>query len=142
MVQYFSVRHEKYYVFFFHFRLLSKHMFYFSDPRVKNWFLMSSPIPTLVMCTLYVLTVKKVGPWLMRDRKPFELRKILIVYNFFQVLFSTWIFYEAWVCGWGTNYSYGCEPLDKSTTPLAMRVSLLTVLMYNHCRWSFLIKTL
>lgn len=120
--------------FFLIFRLLSKHLFYFSDPRVKNWFLMSSPFPTLIMCTLYVLTVKKIGPWLMRDRKPFELRKILIVYNFFQVLFSTWIFYEAWDCGWGNTYSLGCEPLDKSTTPLAMRVSLLSAFTYTHCR--------
>lgn len=30
----------------------------------------------------------------MENRKPFELRKVLIVYNFAQVIFSAWLFYE------------------------------------------------
>ena len=30
----------------------------------------------------------------MAGRQPFNLRKILIVYNFFQTIFSAWIFYE------------------------------------------------
>lgn len=30
----------------------------------------------------------------MENRKPFQLRKVLIVYNLFQTLFSAWIFYE------------------------------------------------
>lgn len=29
-----------------------------SDQRVKDWFLMSSPFPTLAICLTYVLTVK------------------------------------------------------------------------------------
>lgn len=29
-----------------------------SDPRVKGWFLMSSPFPTLMICLTYVLIVK------------------------------------------------------------------------------------
>lgn len=34
------------------------------------------------------------GPRLMENRKPFELRKVLIVYNAIQVAFSIWLFYE------------------------------------------------
>lgn len=30
----------------------------------------------------------------MENRKPFELKNVLIVYNLIQVLFSTWLFYE------------------------------------------------
>lgn len=30
----------------------------------------------------------------MENRKPFELRKVLIVYNAAQVIFSAWLFYE------------------------------------------------
>lgn len=29
-----------------------------SDPRVNDWFLMSSPFPTLAICLTYVFTVK------------------------------------------------------------------------------------
>lgn len=34
------------------------------------------------------------GPKLMENRKPFQLQNTLIVYNLFQVLFSSWLFYE------------------------------------------------
>lgn len=35
-----------------------------------------------------------VGPKLMENRKPFNLRYTLILYNFIQVIFSAWLFYE------------------------------------------------
>lgn len=37
----------------------------------------------------------------MENRKPFELKRVLIVYNLVQVIFSTWLFYE--VCTSVTN---------------------------------------
>lgn len=86
---------------------------------------MSSPLPTMVMCLSYGLIVKKVGPWLMRDRKPFQLRKTLIIYNLLQVIFSSWLFYEAWDGAWGAGYSLRCEPVDYSNSPAAMRVSFI-----------------
>ena len=33
---------------------------------------------------------------LMKDREPYELKNILLVYNFSQVLFSFWMFMEGW----------------------------------------------
>lgn len=30
----------------------------------------------------------------MENRKPYELKNVLIVYNFLQVIFSAWLFYE------------------------------------------------
>ncbi|CAG9819055.1 unnamed protein product [Phaedon cochleariae] len=65
-----------------------------SDQRVNDWFLMSSPFYTLSICLTYVYIVKVIGPTLMENRKPFELKNVLIVYNLFQVLFSSWLFYE------------------------------------------------
>lgn len=65
-----------------------------SDPRVNNWILMSSPFPTLTICLFYAYFVKVLGPKLMENRKPFDLRKVMIWYNFFQVIFSSWLFYE------------------------------------------------
>lgn len=94
----------------------------YSDQRVKNWFLMSGPLPTMCICLTYAFIVKILGPYLMRDRKPFQLRKTLIIYNFFQVLFSAWLFYEAWDGAWGAGYSLRCEPVDYSTSPSAMRI--------------------
>lgn len=65
-----------------------------SDPRVNNWAMMSSPFPTLAICLFYAYFVKVLGPKLMENRKPFDLRRVMIWYNLFQVIFSSWLFYE------------------------------------------------
>ena len=44
------------------------------DPRVENLPLMSGPLPTVVICLLYVYIVTLWGPNYMRDRKPIEIR--------------------------------------------------------------------
>ena len=63
-----------------------------ADPRVADWFLMSSPVPTVVICGVYLLVVRIIGPLLMRDREPFSLKYPMLAYNLFQVLFNGWIF--------------------------------------------------
>ena len=64
------------------------------DPRVGHWPMMSSPFPTVANCLCYFLFCKRIGPRLMENRKPFDLRQILIYYNLAQTVFSAWIFYE------------------------------------------------
>lgn len=74
---------------------IKKHIIYIlTDPRVKDWFMMSSPIPTLLLCLSYAYFSKSLGPKLMANRKPFQLRGILVYYNLFQTVFSAWIVYE------------------------------------------------
>lgn len=55
---------------------------------------MSSPFPTLLLCASYIYFVKSLGPRLMKNRAPFELRKTIIAYNVIQVVFSIWIVYK------------------------------------------------
>lgn len=61
----------------------------------------------------------------MENRKPFQLRNVLIVYNFLQVIFSLYLFYEACFAGWLVGYNFRCEPVDHSFSPQAVRVSFL-----------------
>lgn len=104
------------------------------DPRTNNWLLMSSPFPTLAICLSYVYLVKVLGPRLMENRKPMDLRYVLIVYNLFQVLFSTWLFYELSMSGWLTgHYSLRCQPVDYSNHPVTLR-------MVNVCWWYYFSK--
>jgi len=103
------------------------------DPRVDNWLLMSSPWPTMSICLSYVYLVKVLGPKFMKNRKPYELRGVLIVYNALQVLFSTWLFYEYGQSGWFHSYSYRCQPVDYSRSELAMR-------MLHVCWWYYFSK--
>lgn len=67
----------------------------FLDPRVEDWLLMSSPLPQTIILGFYVYFVTSLGPKLMENRKPFELKKAMITYNFSIVLFSVYMCYEA-----------------------------------------------
>lgn len=64
-----------------------------SDKRVDDWPLMQSPFPTLTISTIYLLTVW-LGPKWMKTREPFQLRFLLVVYNFGMVLLNFFIFKE------------------------------------------------
>nr|QXU64614.1 fatty acid elongase 3 [Blattella germanica] len=104
-----------------------------SDPRVNDWFLMSSPFPTLAICLSYAYFVKRLGPKIMENRKPMDLRNVLIVYNLVQVIFSAWLFYESLAAGWFNHYSYRCQPVDYSNHPRALR-------MARGCWWYYFSK--
>ncbi|XP_031826836.1 very long chain fatty acid elongase AAEL008004 [Nomia melanderi] len=104
-----------------------------SDQRVKDWPLLSSPFPTLAIVLSYVYFVKVWGPKWMENRKPFDLRRVIIVYNLVQVIFSIWIFKEAIVSGWGGQYSFRCQPIDYSNDPMAVR-------MAEACWWYYFAK--
>ncbi|CAK1603819.1 unnamed protein product [Parnassius mnemosyne] len=61
---------------------------------VDEWFLMKSPVPLLFLSITYLLFVLKLGPKVMKLRQPFQLRRVIIVYNLFQVAYSCFLFYK------------------------------------------------
>ncbi|XP_076754081.1 very long chain fatty acid elongase AAEL008004 isoform X2 [Xylocopa sonorina] len=93
-----------------------------ADKRTTNWFMIGSPFPTLFICLSYVYIVKVLGPKLMENRKPFQLKNALIVYNTCQMIFSAWLFYECLMGGWWGQYSFRCQPVDYSNSPTALRM--------------------
>ena len=68
-----------------------------ADPRVADWFMMQSPIPTIILVILYLVIVY-IGPKLMKNREPFDLKPILIVYNSSLVALSAYIVFEVCAC--------------------------------------------
>lgn len=94
-----------------------------SDPRTRDWFLLSSPLPALTLLIAYLYFSLSWGPKQMEQRKPLKLRNILVVYNFFQVLLSLWLFIEGLDGAWLWKYNWVCEPVDFSNTPEALRVA-------------------
>lgn len=84
---------------------------------------MSNPTHLLAIVASYVYFSTSLGPRIMRDRKPFQLRNTMIVYNFIQVVLSIYLVHEALMAGWATGYSYRCQPVDYSNSPQALRVS-------------------
>lgn len=53
---------------------------FFTDKRTRGWFLVDSPIPTLIFTAIYLYLVW-LGPKLMAKRKPFQLKWVLLPYN-------------------------------------------------------------
>ncbi|KAM3876169.1 ELOVL fatty acid elongase 8b [Diretmus argenteus] len=104
------------------------------DKRTDPWLLVYSPVPVLVVFLGY-LCVVWAGPRLMKHREPVDLKAVLIVYNFAMVCLSAYMFYEFLVTSWLSNYSYLCQPVDYSTSPLAMR-------MASVCWWFFFSKVI
>lgn len=67
-------------------------------PIVDEWFLMGSPMNILSILAIYLLFVLKIGPKLMENRKPFELKKIMLLYNAYQVIISLYLCYHVSNC--------------------------------------------
>ncbi|KAG8598811.1 hypothetical protein GDO81_002746 [Engystomops pustulosus] len=101
-----------------------------ADPRVEDWPLMSSPIPQTLIIGAYIYFVTSFGPKLMENRKPFDLKGIMAVYNFFMVLFSVYMCYEFLMSGWATGYSFQCDIVDYSRSPQALRMAWTCWLFY------------
>lgn len=104
-----------------------------ADPRAKSLPFMDNPLPTLGMMISYLLFVLWLGPLYMRDRKPMDLRRVIIFYNMFQVLLSGYMFYEHLMAGWLQGYSLTCQTVDYDDGPLSRR-------MFNLCYVYYLSK--
>lgn len=70
------------------------------NPRIRLFNIQFSVF--FLFPNFFILQV--LGPKLMENRKPFNLRYTLIIYNFIQVIFSAWLFYE--VSAIQSKYSY------------------------------------
>jgi len=95
------------------------------DSRVQNWTFMKGPAPTLTICLSYVLFVKWIGPYLMRNRPPLNVRWLMILYNSAMVVISTYMFLQLGFLGWFTTYNWKCQPVDYSTNPDATAMAHL-----------------
>nr|QBO55913.1 elongation of very long chain fatty acid 9c [Brachionus koreanus] len=104
--------------------LIDSYNYYMSrgDYRVNNWFGMDSPWLTVAVLVFYVLIIYGIKIF-MSDRKPFELRGFMILYNFFQVIASFYIFVEVAIVAIRSKYSMFCEPVNYSSDPLAIRMA-------------------
>lgn len=56
------------------------------DPRVRDMLFMSNPFSMFGILVCYLYFILKWGPKFMKNRKPFNLNKLIIVYNIIQIL--------------------------------------------------------
>ena len=79
------------------------------DPRTKNFPLIGSgPWPTIFVVLLYLLFVLCVGPKIMKNREPFQLRAPMFVYNTATVVINLYFMYESyqWLEGGRQLYDF------------------------------------
>ncbi|CAH8657307.1 unnamed protein product [Dicrocoelium dendriticum] len=95
------------------------------DPRVNNWPLMDNPLSTFLIVLAYLVIVVWWGQkWMARRSTGFELKRLMLIYNFCMVIFSGWLWYEFCASGWfGGGYTLGCQPVDRSRRPKAYRMA-------------------
>ena len=55
--------------------------------------MMSSPIPSALICLAYFVLVS-ISPRIMKNREPFQLKQVLVVYNLAMIVLSVYLFYE------------------------------------------------
>ncbi|XP_046663135.1 elongation of very long chain fatty acids protein 4-like [Homalodisca vitripennis] len=69
-------------------------------------------MPALATVLVYLVLVLYVGPRLMAGRKPLQLRKTMMIYNVFQVLFNCWMLYMTLATTDAFKYmvNHSCRP--------------------------------
>lgn len=93
-----------------------------ADPRIGHYPLMHSPFLPGAILLGYVYFVLSLGPRIMANRKPFDLKPLMVLYNFSLVGLSAYIVYEFLMSGWLTGYTWKCDPVDQSDSPMALRM--------------------
>ncbi|KAJ8732478.1 hypothetical protein PYW07_015077 [Mythimna separata] len=93
------------------------------DPRTKGWLFVAKPYQTLALLGLYLMFVLKWGPKHMKNRQPYNLDAVLMLYNAFQIVSCTYLFYNSLYLAWGWDYKWICEPVDFSNEPKPLRIA-------------------
>ena len=93
------------------------HLWIIRDKRVDGWPMMSSPWPTISLCTAYIYISRILGPMFMKNRPAYNMKHAMQGYNLFQVIFSGITFYEACAAGWLTGYNWLCQDVDRNPDP-------------------------
>jgi len=60
---------------------------------VNNWLLMQDVFLTIIIGIIYFIAIVFGRKW-MKDKKSFELRNFMFIYNLFQVIICAYITYE------------------------------------------------
>ncbi|KJE97056.1 hypothetical protein CAOG_07538 [Capsaspora owczarzaki ATCC 30864] len=94
----------------------------FADPRVGNWLFMSRPHETIALTLAYYFIVFA-GKRVMQDRKPFDLKPLVVIYNAAMVALSAYMLHEFVMTAWNAGYDLVCQPVDYSNSENGLRMA-------------------
>ncbi|CAN7945494.1 unnamed protein product [Ixodes hexagonus] len=97
------------------------------DPRTRGWAMSGNPIPLVVLCVAYVYLVKQWGPKWMSERKPFEIRSLMVAYNLILVVVNAFLVLALVRYGYiEKRYSLFGQGPDFATDPVALLIVKLS----------------
>ncbi|XP_020280256.1 elongation of very long chain fatty acids protein AAEL008004-like [Pseudomyrmex gracilis] len=65
-----------------------------ADVQVTKWMSMSSPTPVVLIVISYLYVICSVGPRFMKNRNAYSLKKVMQLYNIFQVAYNIWLLFN------------------------------------------------
>ncbi|XP_050520253.1 elongation of very long chain fatty acids protein 4-like isoform X2 [Daktulosphaira vitifoliae] len=96
---------------------------------------MKSPWPISSILVIYLLFVLKVGPMIMKKRKPLNLKMVMLFYNIIQTIFNGYMVLLFFITPGAISYhfKYLCNPLPRNANVFLMHE-------LNKASWYFFIS--
>ncbi|VVC42056.1 ELO family, conserved site,ELO family [Cinara cedri] len=112
-----------------------------SHPLTKDLWFMGSIWPVTITLVLYLSFVLKIGPELMKSRKPLNVDIYIKIYNIIQILFSLYLLREAFRLLWlRFDYRFFCVEMNKD--PDVAKEQVFTVWLFLMSRLLDLLDTI
>lgn len=96
-----------------------------ASPVTKNWFLVGKLQNLLLILAGYLYFCNTWGPRYMKDRKPYNLKNVIKIYNIFQILISLYLFYEGTLQIFFTDFNFYCQGVDDPNSEVGKKVASL-----------------
>jgi hypothetical protein len=61
------------------------------DDEIDSWPLMNKPWYILTILLMYLVFVLDIGPKFMANRKPMNIKSIMLIYNATQTIYNAWL---------------------------------------------------
>ncbi|XP_054930180.1 very long chain fatty acid elongase AAEL008004-like [Dermacentor andersoni] len=110
--------------------------FFRRDPRTADWALVGNKQFIVFLIAAYVYIVKIGGPRFMKERKPYDnIKPLILLYNAVMVLLNCY-FVGAFLSKsyWGGGYSLFCQGIDFQAR------DALTMSMLSHLWWYVMVR--
>ncbi|KAH9372366.1 hypothetical protein HPB48_012959 [Haemaphysalis longicornis] len=94
-----------------------------SDPRTRDWFLLGNPFFITLVVGGYLYIVYRAGPRFMANRKPYDLRGIIRIYNLIMIVTNAFFGYHFMKNSYfGGNYNLFCQGMTYATDQNSMNI--------------------
>ncbi|XP_044758070.1 elongation of very long chain fatty acids protein AAEL008004-like [Coccinella septempunctata] len=99
----------------------------YSDPRIKGSHSIWEPA---ILITLYILLVRKIGPWYMKNKQPYNVRTFIMIFDAIQVITNLYFVIEVAKLTVAMTGSFFCLEKDETDSDFGKRCIYFTKLYY------------